>query len=129
MPRARADGPYGAADAWGGVCPFPVPGRLRKPRENGITMVIDKGVGPAATEDYLDLVGGTVDLLKLAFGTTAFYSEPILRRKIEICARHGVACYPGGTFLKVDPPRPARRRHTLKSRPTAANSVTMALPP
>jgi phosphosulfolactate synthase len=101
---------------------------LRKPRENGITMVIDKGVGPAATEDYLDLVGGTVDLLKLAFGTTAFYSEPILRRKIEICARHGVACYPGGTFLKVDPSRPARRQ-TLSSRPTAANSVTTALPP
>jgi phosphosulfolactate synthase len=101
MPRSRAEGPYGAADAWGGVCPFPVPGRLAKPRENGITMVIDKGVGPSATDDYLELVGGTVDLLKLAFGTTAFYSESILRRKIEVCSRHGVACYPGGTFLEV----------------------------
>ena len=120
--RAHHDG------VWAGTCDLPIAGRSAKPRADGLTMVIDKGLGVAGTKDLLELAGPYIDLLKLAFGTTAFYSEPILRRKIEICARHGVACYPGGTFLKVDPSRPARRQ-TLSSRPTAANSVTTALPP
>jgi phosphosulfolactate synthase len=99
--KPRAEGPSGAENAWGGVCPYPLPGRLPKPRDIGITMVIDKGMGAAATDDYLELCAGTIDLVKLAFGTTAFYSASVLRRKIEVCAKHGVACYPGGTFLEV----------------------------
>lgn len=101
MAKPRAEGSARPADAWASVCPFPVPGRLGKPRNGGVTMVLDKGMGTAATADFLDMVGPTVDLLKLAFGTSAFYSEQNLRRKIEVCERHRVACYPGGTFLEV----------------------------
>jgi phosphosulfolactate synthase len=87
--------------AWSGVVAFPVPGRYPKPRESGITMIFDKGLGLEATRDFLALVGDSVDLLKLAFGTTAFYPEEILRQKIALGRSLGVDVYPGGTFLEV----------------------------
>jgi len=91
----------GLGGAWDGVCPFPLLGRTAKPRERGLTMLIDTGLGSAATADLLELCGPYVDLLKLAFGTTAFYSERLLRRKIELARTAGVLVYPGGTFLEV----------------------------
>ena len=91
----------GFGGAWSGVCPFPLLGRTAKPRERGLTMVIDTGLGLGATADTLELAGPYIDLWKLAFGTTAFYSERLLRAKIERAAAAGVVMYPGGTFLEV----------------------------
>ena len=87
--------------AWAGVCAVPVPGRQAKPRERGLTMVIDKGLGVAATADLLELAAPCIDLLKFAFGTTAFYSEDVLARKLRLAEAAGVLVYPGGTFLEV----------------------------
>ncbi len=99
---ARDDrGHDGFGGAWAGVCPFPILGRTQQPRDRGVTMVIDKGLGIAATADLLELAGPYIDMLKLAFGTTAFYSERLLRQKIELAKAHGVLVYPGGTFLEV----------------------------
>ena len=97
----EARGRDGFGGAWDGVCPFPILGRTVKPRQRGVTMVIDKGLGLAATSDLLELAGPYVDLLKLAFGTTAFYSERLLRAKTEAARAAGVIAYPGGTFLEV----------------------------
>lgn len=72
-----------------------------KPRARGLTMVIDKGLGLGATLDLLELGAPHVDLIKLAFGTTALYSEAMLRRKIALAHQHHVHIYPGGTFLEV----------------------------
>lgn len=91
----------GLGGAWDGVCPFPILGRTGKPRDRGVTMVIDKGLGLSATADLMELAGPYVDLLKLAFGTTAFYSEAILSRKLQLARDADVLVYPGGTFLEV----------------------------
>lgn len=91
----------GKDKAWAGVIDFPLPGRNQKPRENGLTMVIDKGLGLDATNDLLKLTGDYIDFLKLGFGTSAFYSEKILKKKIELAKDFQVDIYPGGTFLEV----------------------------
>ncbi len=93
--HARQDG------VWAGTCDLPVAGRSAKPRTDGLTMVIDKGMGASATQDLLELAGPYIDLLKLAFGTTAFYSKAALERKLRLAADAGVLVYPGGTFLEV----------------------------
>lgn len=64
-------------------------------------MVIDTGLGVAATADILDLAGPYIDVVKLAFGTSVLYAERALRRKIEIIHAAGALCYPGGTALEV----------------------------
>jgi phosphosulfolactate synthase len=64
-------------------------------------MVIDKCLGVRQTEDLMELAAQWIDDIKLTFGTSAFYSEDVLRRKNEVIRAHGVDVMPGGTFLEV----------------------------
>ena len=87
--------------AWEDVFRMPEPGRSMKSRTNGYTMVLDKGLGPRATEDLMATAADYIDFLKFSFGTSAFYDEKVLREKVEIVTGAGVDIYPGGTFLEV----------------------------
>jgi len=87
--------------SWAGIIDFPLPGRISKPREKGLTMVMDKGLGLETTKDLLKMAGEYIDFLKLGFGTSAFYSEKLLQKKIALAKEHQVDIYPGGTFLEV----------------------------
>jgi len=89
------------ANAWDNVFEMPVGGRSRKPRTEGFTMVIDKCLGVKQTEDLMDLAAEWIDDIKLTFGTSAFYTEDVLRRKNEIIRGYGVDVMPGGTFFEV----------------------------
>ena len=61
--------------AWDGVIEMPVPDRLRKPRDSGWTMVIDKGLGLNAIDDLMQVAAPVIDVLKLTFGTSAFFGS------------------------------------------------------
>lgn len=87
--------------AWKDVFHMPEPGRSMKPRENGFTMVLDKGLGQYEVEDLMSTAADYIDFLKFSFGTSAFYDENVLREKVEIATDAGVDVYPGGTFLEV----------------------------
>lgn len=87
--------------AWDAVFDMPVSGRSHKPRRHGLTMVLDKGLGVQGTADLLETSADFLDFLKLSFGTSAFYTEKVLRQKTEITRAAGVDIYPGGTFLEV----------------------------
>ena len=87
--------------AWEGVISSPEPGRSMKPRSNGFTMVLDKGLGRSAARDLMDTASDYVDYLKFSFGTSAFYDDDLARDKIQIATAAGVDVYPGGTFLEV----------------------------
>lgn len=87
--------------AWSDVVDFPIPGRQSKPRQVGLTMIIDKGLGLAETRDLLELAGDYIDFLKLSFGTSALYSRELLEEKIALLRSYDLYVYPGGTFLEV----------------------------
>ncbi|GAB6935394.1 phosphosulfolactate synthase [Calditerricola yamamurae] len=75
--------------------------RPPKPRQRGLTMVLDKGMGLAQFADWLQTVGDHVDIVKLGFGTAALYPIDVLQRKIRLAAERGVQITPGGTFFEV----------------------------
>lgn len=87
--------------AWDEVIMIPISGRSSKPRTTGITMVIDKGLGLKRVQDLLETAGDYIDIIKLTFGTSAFYDEDYLKRKNELLTSAGVDVMPGGTFLEV----------------------------
>ena len=87
--------------AWENVLRPPIEGRSRKPRQTGITMVIDKGLGIEATKDLIQLGGEFIDIIKLTFGTSAFYDEDLLKEKNRLITSAGIDVMPGGTFLEV----------------------------
>lgn len=86
---------------WREMIKYPLGGRHSKPRNQGLTMIIDKGLGLSETNDLLNIAGDHIDFIKLAFGTSALYNKNVLLEKIEIARTHGVEIYPGGTFLEV----------------------------
>ena len=88
-------------DNWEGLWQSPLTGRNQKPRQNGVTMLIDKGLTLAATRDLLDLNALFIDFIKLSFGTTALYPPDYLRRKLALVKEFGIDLYPGGTFFEV----------------------------
>lgn len=87
--------------AWNGVFEMPLAGRASKPRQRGLTMVIDKGLGLRALEDLVEVAGDTIDIIKFTFGTSAFYERSLLRKKNEMINASRILVMPGGTFLEV----------------------------
>jgi phosphosulfolactate synthase len=87
--------------AWEGIIRMPVEGRSRKPRTSGLTMVIDKGIGLHQMDDLLKNAADYMDVIKLTFGTSAFYDKKLLRKKNEEITHVGIDIMPGGTFLEV----------------------------
>jgi phosphosulfolactate synthase len=87
--------------AWASVVEDLLRGRAQPPRQRGLTMVIDKGLGVAATADLLEVCAGCIDHWKLTFGTSAFVPATVLRRKLMHLAAGHILTYPGGTLLEV----------------------------
>ena len=74
-----------------------LPARPGKPRSEGLTHVIDKGLGPRAWEDVLETSGDYIDIVKLGWGTA--YVTPNLERKLDVLRGKRVVL--GGTFLEA----------------------------
>lgn len=86
---------------WRNILSFPLGDRFPKPRVQGLTMIIDKGMGLTETRDLLNTAGAYIDFIKLGFGTPALYSRDVLEEKINLVKSFGIDIYPGGTFLEV----------------------------
>jgi len=92
--------------------------KREKPRDVGLTMVIDKGVGLTAFRDLLEMASPFLDIYKLGFGTAALYSKELLQQKLSLAARHGLHIMPGGTFFEI-----ARRHSSVKEYMDTIKSV------
>jgi len=77
-----------------------LPERAGKPRESGITMLIDWGLGLTTQADWLEIGAEYIDLAKVAVGISGLLSTDLLRRKIELYEKHQVIPFPGGQFLE-----------------------------
>lgn len=76
-----------------------LPQRTEKPRNYGLTMVMDKGMGILAVKDFLSVAAPYVDIVKLGFGTS-FVTEH-LREKIDLYRAHDIPVYFGGTLFEA----------------------------
>ncbi|MGH7921306.1 MAG: phosphosulfolactate synthase [Candidatus Dormibacteraceae bacterium] len=79
--------------------PLTLPGRTVKPRQAGLTMVIDSGLPCSAFEDLLEIHGHLIDLLKLGWGTAIVSRH--LDRKVAALRDAGVDWYFGGTLFEI----------------------------
>jgi phosphosulfolactate synthase len=76
-----------------------LPERTAKPRTNGLTMVMDKGLSLKEAENFIDANGEYVDLVKLGFGTSMV--TPRLDEKIKLYKDSGIGVYFGGTLFEA----------------------------
>jgi len=76
-----------------------IPTRPAKPREEGLTMVMDKGMSLRQAEDLVDASGHLVDIVKIGFGTS--YVMPRLKEKIKLFHKASMRVYLGGTLFEA----------------------------
>jgi len=76
-----------------------LPERSAKPRETGLTMVMDKGISVREAEDFVSVNGPYVDIIKLGFGTS--YATPNLKEKLKVYKAAGIPFYFGGTLFEA----------------------------
>lgn len=76
-----------------------MPERPVQPRENGLTMVMDKGLSLREAEDLCDISAPYCDLIKLGFGTSIITSH--LHEKIRLYQSAGLRPYFGGTLFEA----------------------------
>lgn len=76
-----------------------LPERSAKPRNSGLTMVMDKGLSVREAENMIDSSGPYIDLIKLGFGSSLI--TPRLEDKIAVYRNAGIPVYLGGTLLEA----------------------------
>jgi phosphosulfolactate synthase len=76
-----------------------IPERTKQPRQNGLTMVMDKGLSFRDAENFISVGGPHTDIVKLGFGTS--FVTPNLREKIELYQQHNIPVYFGGTLFEA----------------------------
>ncbi|MDI3527841.1 MAG: phosphosulfolactate synthase [Tenuifilum sp.] len=76
-----------------------IPARTEKPREYGLTMVMDKGLSLNEAQNLIESSGDYVDFVKLGFGTSLITKN--LKEKIKLYQDAGLRPYLGGTLFEI----------------------------
>jgi phosphosulfolactate synthase len=76
-----------------------MPERPLKPRNSGITMVMDKGLSIREAENFMSVGSEYTDYVKLGFGTSLI--TPGFEKKIALYKKAGVIPYFGGTLFEA----------------------------
>lgn len=76
-----------------------LPKRTDKPRNNGITLVLDKGYSIRQAEDFCEAASKYVDIVKLGWGTS--YVTQSLDKKLAVYQKYEIPVYFGGTLFEA----------------------------
>jgi phosphosulfolactate synthase len=76
-----------------------LPQRSAKPRDRGITHVLDRGLALSGVDGLIEVAGDSVDLVKLGWGTALATGN--LRPKLARYAEHGIPVVLGGTLTEI----------------------------
>jgi phosphosulfolactate synthase len=76
-----------------------LPERSAKPREQGVTHVLDKGLALADVDGLMEVAGDSVDIVKLGWGTAIATGN--LEPKLERYRDYGVPVVLGGTLTEL----------------------------
>lgn len=76
-----------------------LPDRPEKPRDNGITMMMDKGLSVNEASEFVKSSGDFTDFVKLGFGTALITKD--LEAKLNVYRSGNMRPYFGGTLFEI----------------------------
>jgi phosphosulfolactate synthase len=76
-----------------------LPERSPKPRDRGLTHVLDKGLSCAEVDGLMEVAGASVDIVKLGWGTALVTGN--LSAKLARYSAHAVPVVLGGTLTEI----------------------------
>jgi phosphosulfolactate synthase len=75
--------------------------RPSKPRETGLTIVADRGMGLNKVADLIDAAGDHIDFFKFAMGAYRVQREDFIRRKIALLKDAGIRVFLAGDVTEA----------------------------
>ncbi|HEY4798671.1 MAG TPA: phosphosulfolactate synthase, partial [Bacteroidia bacterium] len=75
-----------------------LPKRTKRPRKDGVSMIMDKGLSIRQAEDLIDSASEFIDFIKLGFGTSVITKH--LAEKIKLYKQADIKVYFGGTLFE-----------------------------
>ncbi|MFY0627538.1 MAG: phosphosulfolactate synthase [Reichenbachiella sp.] len=107
-----------------------IPERTIKPREEGFTMVMDKGLSVRQAEDLVETCGEFIDIVKLGWATSFVTNN--LEKKLDFYRSAGIPVYLGGTLFEAfiirdqfDDYRKVLDKYQLKHAEVSDGSITL----
>jgi phosphosulfolactate synthase len=79
--------------------PFELSERSAKPRDSGLTHVLDKGLSVREVDDLIEVCGAAIDIVKLGWGTALVTGN--LEPKLERYRAHDIPVVLGGTLTEL----------------------------
>jgi phosphosulfolactate synthase len=76
-----------------------LPEREGKPRQKGLTMMMDKGLSLREAENFCEAADAFTDIVKFGFGTAVITQK--LEEKIKVYRKANIRCYFGGTLFEI----------------------------
>ena len=76
-----------------------LPKRTEKPRQTGLTMMMDKGLSTRQMEDFLSTSSHFTDIIKFGFGTSLVSNN--IKEKVSMITNSGIKPYFGGTMFEI----------------------------
>ncbi len=76
-----------------------IPKRPIKPRERGLTMVMDKGLSTQEAEMLIESSKDFIDIIKFGFGTALVTNN--IKKKIKLYHKNNIKVYLGGTLFEA----------------------------
>ena len=76
-----------------------IPNRPEKPRQKGLTMVMDKGISTLEAKMLIESSKDFIDIIKFGFGTALITKN--IKEKIKLYHAHGIKVYLGGTLFEA----------------------------
>jgi phosphosulfolactate synthase len=76
-----------------------LPDRTPKPRERGITHLLDRGLAVVEIDSLIEVAGDYIDIVKLGWGTAIATGN--LEKKLERYKHHGIPVVFGGTLTEL----------------------------
>lgn len=78
---------------------FRDPNRTAKPRQSGLTHVLDKGMAVREIENLCEVAASYVDIIKFGWATSVVTEN--LEAKIRVCQRLGIDICCGGSLFEI----------------------------
>src|SRR5438552_64252 len=70
--------------------------RPPRPRQTGLTIVADRGMGLHRIADLLDAAGDHIDMIKIGIGAYRIQRADFLRRKVAVLKKADIAIFFAG---------------------------------
>jgi phosphosulfolactate synthase len=75
--------------------------RSTKPRQNGLTVIADRGMGSGRLADLIESAGEHIDFWKLGIGAYRLQSERLLKRKVGLLRDAGIRVFLAGDVTEA----------------------------